>query len=383
MIGVGVALAGCAADERPAVPPAQPLGARLAEHPRPFTGPIRMAELSDGRVLAHDARETRLVMVDFAGGTEAPVASRGAGPLEYQSAHRIVRAGGDSLWLFDVMQGRILVFSPDGRPVRSFPTSDRNESAARVSAPWLEGVSPNGDWYGRARGFFARREGTQVSSGFADSVAVVRVGAQGGQDTVAMLRAQSARRASSLGGRQVLSHFDPIDLFGVLSDGAVLVVRGETYTPELLGRDGSVRRAQPVVHQRVALREAEVRQMVDSMQRMTLASMAGVLAQTPQRAGGVPLSMEMVAPDPRPATWPVFSVSAILVDRQDRAWVGVRDSAMVTRGQRYDLLDREGRWVAAVRLPLRHELVGFGEGVVYVARRDADDLLWLGRHALP
>ncbi|HEX9563623.1 MAG TPA: hypothetical protein VF981_06620 [Gemmatimonadaceae bacterium] len=34
-------------------------------------------------------------------------------------------------------------------------------------------------------------------------------------------------------------------------------------------------------------------------------------------------------------------------------------------------------------LNVNQRLVGFGDGTVYVARRDADDLEWLERHAWP
>ncbi len=371
----------CAAGPGIPIPPAEPLGALIAEHAQPFTGPVRLAELRDGRVLVHDTRESRLVLVDFAAGAESPVASRGDGPLEYKSGYRLVRAAGDSVWMFDIMRGRVLVFSPDATPVRSFDVTGDGGSAGRITAPWLEGVTPDG-WVGRARGFMPATGTGPRPSSFSDSIAVVRVSRDGARhDTVTMLATQRARSASTLGGRQVLSSFDPIDAVAVFGDGRVLVVRGATYTPEIHEREGPVASAEPVVHQRVELTDAQVAQMVDSMQRMMTAMMGPLLAQMPGRPA-VP-APEYVAPDPRPASWPVILDESILVDGRDRAWVSVRDSGLTTQGPRFDLLDRDGHFLRAVRLPPAHLLIGFGRDVVYVARRDGDDLLWLGRYPLP
>lgn len=212
---------------------------------------------------------------------------------------------------------------------------------------------------------------------------MVRVSAAGGHDTVANLATFRGMTASTGGTRSVIGSFDTRDGFGVFSDGRVLILRGATYTPELHDADGSVRRAEPVVHQRVALTDAEIRSVMDSMQRKTSASMASVLARMPGNAGKAAPSFEYVAPDPKPEFWPLLSEESIPVDRQDRAWVPVRDSAMATLGQRYDLLDREGRFVQAVRIPRGYVLAGFGRATLYVARRDDDDLLWLGRYPLP
>jgi hypothetical protein len=361
------------------VPPAAPLGAVLDEYAHPFTGPVRLAELRDGRALAMDAREGRLEVIDFVTDTGVVAAGRGDGPLEQRSGHVIVRAPSDSLWVFDIVRGRVLVFAPDGRAVRGFDATYGGGRVARMSKPWLANVDADGNWYGRVRAMTLTREG----GGFADSVAVVRVRAESGaQDTLAMLLAEGARRKSPTGATR-LTAFDPFDASAVFSDGRVLVLRGESYTPEVVLPDGRVQRGAPIAHARVRTSPAEVRMMVDSTQRATAALLSMFLANGPVRPGAESPSMEVVAPDPLPESWPVLVEDAAMVDTRQRAWVAVRDSARALEGQRYDLLDRDGRWVTAVRLPLRMVLVGFGRDVVYVARRDDDDLLWLGRYPLP
>jgi hypothetical protein len=116
---------------------------------------------------------------------------------------------------------------------------------------------------------------------------------------------------------------------------------------------------------------------------MVGASVAATMSQMPL-APGTPLPMRSLAlPDPLPEHWPVLVHESIHVDSRDRAWLAVRESAFDSTGIRYDLLDREGKWVDAVRIPRGFTFVAFGRGTLYVARRDADDLLWLQRYALP
>jgi hypothetical protein len=46
----------------------------------------------------------------------------------------------------------------------------------------------------------------------------------------------------------------------------------------------------------------------------------------------------------------------------------------------FDLIDRAGNLAQRVVLPKRSRLLGFGNGVVYVARLDEDDLQYLQKH---
>ena len=81
-------------------------------------------------------------------------------------------------------------------------------------------------------------------------------------------------------------------------------------------------------------------------------------------------------------TKPPLRSSTIRVDARQRAWVAVYD-ALDSLGTRYDLLDRDAKRVASVRIPRGEQLVGFGQNVLYTARRDADELVFLRRYPLP
>jgi hypothetical protein len=375
---LAIALGACRGAERAAldVPPARVLGEPINEFPAPFTGPIRVVELPDGRVLAYDAREGRLVLLDLAAGTQEEAARKGSGPLEFRSGLTFLAAPGDSAWLFDLMQGRILVFSPAGAPVRSFRVTEEGDSPGRVTAPWLRAIAADGAWYGNARGMAGL-------AGFSDSAAVVRVERTAVRhDTLAMLGVEGGLRTTT-GVNSRLTSFDPSDAWGVFADGTVLVVRGATYSAEIVRRDGTRERSGPLAHRRVVLERADGERVLDSIARMVGLSVASTLAQMPLSRGTAPPMGNLELPEPLPEHWPVLVHESIHVDGRDRAWVGVRESAFDSTGIRYDLLDRDGKWVDAVRMPRGFALVAFGRGTLYVARRDADDLLWLQRYALP
>ena len=373
-------LAACASESVDEVPAPMVLGAPLDEFPEPFTT-VRVGELRDGRVLAYDARERRLDLVDFTQGTRREAARSGAGPLEFQSGLTLAPAPGDSVWLHDLMQARVLVFSPTGLPVRSFLlVAEGSDVMSRMSSPWLRAVDERGDWYATSRALAARLMGSM----FADSTAVVRVdGRTARQDTIAMLQARGGTSASPGGPPQRLTAFDPIDAWGVFPDGRVLVVRGATYTPELILSDGQRIVGAAVPYQPVPLTVSAREAVLDSVRRMSASSMADALRQMPGGGGSRALVPNLVAPDPWPDHWPVLRSTTIPVDGRGRAWVAVADAAGEPVGTRYDLLDRDGKLLASVRMPAGVELIGLGRETIYAARRDADDLVWLGRYALP
>lgn len=319
--------------------------------------------------------------VDFATGRADTVARVGDGPLEYRSGLAFARAPGDSAWLFDLMRRRMLVFAPDGTPRRGFPVTDSEERLASMNAPWLRAVAADGSWVGQVRGVSLDLRARE--SRFADSVAVVRISADGTrQDTIAMLAAP-AIGGPSPGADRVMSDFDRTDAWGAFTDSTVLVVRGEGLRVERIAPDGSRRSAGAIAHRPVPLTADAVVHVQDSTNRILGGLLAATVANLPLRDGVRPRAPRYVPPDPIPATWPPLVGDAILVDTRDRAWVPVRTSAFDSAGVRYEVLDRDGRALDAFLLPAGYTLVAFGRESVYLGRRDADDLLWLERRPLP
>lgn len=371
-----IAALGCTADAATTVPVARPLAAAATEFPEPFTGPIRMVELRDGRVLLMDTRESRLLRLTFADGSVDSVTRSGEGPLEYsRSLFRLALAPGDSVWGYDLRRRRILVFDPDGDPVRSFSTMVGSGRAAEMGAPWMTAVDSAGGWLG-----YGRRT-TEEQPFLLPDLVVVRVGTgAGARDTVTYLASPRSGRTAL--GQHIVGDFEPRDAWAAFSDGRVLIVRGAEYLVELHHLDGGVDTVGRVPYRPVMLTQADAERQRDSSARQLGALVATTLANMPEFANR-PLPPTHVLPDPLPLHWPVLTEPDIPVDRRDRAWVRVRTAAFDTGSTRYDILDRDGRLVSAVEVPARELVVGFGRDVVYTARRDADELLWLRRYPLP
>jgi hypothetical protein len=91
------------------------------------------------------------------------------------------------------------------------------------------------------------------------------------------------------------------------------------------------------------------------------------------------------APYKEPQRWPdhlpPFLDDAAKFDAEIRLWVeravGPRDPPS------YDVIDGTGKLLMQVRLRQASRVVGFGRGVAYVVRRDADDFAFLERYRIP
>jgi hypothetical protein len=367
---------GCATEQRSVVPDAVPLEVATAEFPEPFTGPIRMAELRDGRVLLMDTRERRLLRIDFGSGQVDTISRQGDGPLEYRSMFVLAQAPGDSVWGFDLVRRRMIVFRPDGEPARSFDLMDGVDATSRLSGAWLRSVNAGGSWLGRAQRF--NRQPPRIS----DTLLVLRTAANGASsDTIARLAGVAPRQNADRSS--VITNFSDVDAWAAFSDGTVLVVRGAEYRVQIHHPDGRVVDAGVIPHQRVPLTLQDAETVRDSTAKQLGALVAATLANIPELRNR-PLPPTHVLPDPMPTQWPLLvDDDAIAVDRADRAWVRVRTAAFDTGATRFDILSGEGKFIKAVSIPAGEHLVGFGPNAVYVARRDEDELLHLKRYPLP
>lgn len=369
-------IAACADQATVDVPAAEPIAAPIAELAEPLTGPIRMVELRDGRVLLMDTRERRLIRVDLASGAVDTISRQGDGPLEYRSMFVLATAPGDSVWGFDIVRRRMMVFGPDGEPVRSFSTLVGDDPMQGLSGAWLRAVDSSGRWLGRAQRF------SRVQPLISDTLVVLRTDpALQREDTVAILAGRSPRRNPD--GSFLITDFTSTDGWAALSDGTVLVVRGSNYRIELHHPAGGVDTIGVIAHRRVVLAESDAERVRDSVAKVTGALVAAAMANIPDLKDGSRPPTH-VLPQPLPTHWPLLAGDEpVLSDRQDRAWVRVRTAPFDSGATRFDLLGRDGRFVKAVEIPAGEELVGFGREAVYLARRDADGLLWLRRHPLP
>lgn len=348
------------------------MGGPALELPEPFHVVGALAELPSGRVLVSDFGDRRIVLIDFARRTAVDAAREGSGPREFRSAAPMIAAPGGEVWSWDLAQDRILVFDSTGAPRRTRPA---DMMGANAMMPMY--VDRRGRLYGEFRGWTRPASGGGLVQ--AESTAVIRVD-RGRSDTVALVRPlQGPHRTARDRGSLRVPGFGPQDAWGIFSDGTILVVRGESYAPELHRPDGSVSRAPAIPYTKVRVTEADRRARIEESKR--LLDDARRSASDEQSARRL-AAMKVVPPDRWEERKPAVRESAILVDSRDRAWVAVHEVAGAA-GTRYDLLDKTGRRIDSVRLHQGERLIAFGRGTLYTTRRDDDGITYLKRYALP
>lgn len=340
------------------------------EFAAPLSSLGALVELPGGRVLVHDPIERKLGVLDPRSDAIREVARPGGGPLEYRSVGALLRLPGDSVAVWDPTNARLLLLAPDGAPRATERLEARAPglAASRGAAPRV--VDDAGTWYAVIR---------PAATG--DTTTLVRAAAASPRlDTLARFATPQLRpRRTAEGIVKVRAPgFAPPSAWAAFRDGRVLLLHGETYTPELVPPRGRPVRGASIAYDRVPVtaadREAHLAETAAAMERM--------LGRELQGRGGVMPRVVAEPPEAWPATLPPIGSDTVFVDSRARAWV--RRSGPSSRTQeRYDLLDGDGRRVDAIRLPRGARLVAMGEGVLYTAREDADGLVRLRRHPLP
>lgn len=356
---------------------ARALAAPNAELEEPWSGPLQLVELRNGNIVVHDSKEKRIAVADFRTQEQREVAREGGGPTEFRSVIGMWRMPGDSVQLLDLFQSRMLILDPTGTARRTLPLPGAGDPMAMMNRPMTRNLDAAGRWYGQL--IAIAFEGGRMS--MSDSALIVRTDPKTMRaDTLTKIPTfASAPEFSQSVIRMRVPGFPPQDAWGVYPDGRVIVVRGRNYVPEFFpAGGGAVRRAAALPYAQMPVTTADKRMIMDSVQRAMEEGMrqaAGMGAG----AGQMP-RVELLEPETWQTQRPAITGDQIKIDPRGRAWVPVLDR---TPGQRYDLLDAEGRVVDAIKLPAKVNLLGFGTNSVYTARVDEDDLMYIRRHPLP
>lgn len=353
----------------------RPLAAPSIELEEPWSGPLQLVELRNGDLVVHDSKEKRLVVVDMASQEQRDAAREGGGPTEFRSVLGMWRMPGDSVQLLDLFQSRFLILDPTGVARRTQPLPGAGDPMAMMNRPMTRALDASGRWYGQAMAISF--EGGQMT--MADSARIVRTDPRTQKsDTLTSIPTfTEAPQFSPTLLRFRVPGYPPNDAWGVYPDGRVIVVRGRGYVPEFFPVGGAARRAAALPFPQMAVTAADRQAMMDSVKR----ALEDGMRQAAGMAGGAQLPrVELLEPEPWQSQRPPLMGDIIRIDPRGRAWVPVLDR---TPGQRYDLLDAEGRVVDAIKLPPKVNLLGFGPTSVYTARVDEDDLMYIRRHPLP
>ena len=337
--------------------------ARLDES---FSQLAAVRELRDGRVLLVDTKEKLLQIGDFARKTVQTIGHQGSGPGEYNTPIGLVAMPGDLTWVYDPLNQRFLVVSPDGKPGELVPLSSLGS---------LKGLSmmllPSADARGRL--YFEAVNQTTMS----------------GKDSTVILRWTRGQAALDTAG-----YVAPMD-FGIETVGGKMRIRAmrmfapqETWVVDPAGRLARVTPAPYRVIWYDAARKATIGPAVryqpvpvtedekDEVRKQIKQALAGVGAAAAVRQG-----FKVPEPEFAPTKPPFAGKGTALIGPAGEVWVA--RSGLLKEPTRYDRFDPQGRLVGQVSLNPRSIVLGFGRGTLYVARKDEDDLMYLERYRWP
>jgi len=332
-------------------------------------------ELQDGRVLVTDKRENLVYVVDFTGNTTAPLGRHGRGPGEYQQVGRLWPLGGDSTLMLEPMARRGLIFN-----------GSRVALTVSATSPLLKSL-------GGALSIFLGRDGNgavlaqilSVGKGGAnpaDSMLLIRTEANGSTaDTLA--RVSSVMGSSASAGPQVSQagaggagrgvryqvNLQSRDQSALFPDGSVAIVRANPYRLDWCSSAGRCQQGAVSEASKAGIsdeaKEAIIRwwgQTSSTFADRHVNETTGWPAALPAFAVGGGFDDTAVLPEPR---------GNVVVERLP---------TKMPAASTYDLVDHDGRRVAAVRLEVNQRIVGFGKSSVYTIDIDADGLQSLRRH---
>ena len=367
----------CAGAEDGAAPEPLALAAAIDSIDTPFTSPAWVQETQDGVLVIYDALDAGLVRMNPSTRALEPISRVGRGPLEYRSVHRVLLGPGDSVWVLHTGGSRAIVLDASAKPVRDV-TGPLRESIGMFPSGGVRGITASGDWIAGIRE-------AQFAPAFQvkDSADIVRaIPESGAQDTLARAAGIPVYVVNT-GAPHTIEAFTPYDAWGPFRDGRVIVVRANSYRVEVYEPDGRLVHEGQGPTGRVPIpltrtdAERERARLIESRRNTRVNPLA---AQMGVSAANRP---DPILPDPLPSHWPLLRSNEIRVDWQERAWVHVRSTAEGQGASRYDLFDRDGRYLKSIAIAANERLVGFDRAALWIARGDDDGLQWLRRHPLP
>ena len=369
--------------------PTRPIGKVDVEYREPFTSVTSVRELRDGRVVVSDRREKTLQLIDLTRGSAVPIGRSGSGPAEWGNPGVLFALPGDTTMMPDFGNDRFFFINPDGKPGTTLRLGESN--------PLQSGDLLGIDGAGRALVVNQQRP-SNPREGTSGVAHVLRVNRQTSRaDTVGTLAQPKGEMSAATmlsGGMMKMATNLPLasqDLAAIALDGRIVIVRAEPYRVEFIAPDGK-RTTGPVASpSAIRINDAEKEAFTRSQIRpgAIMVRNPGGATTTPPSSGAstAPKAPQlssaeiksMMNPDMTwPAVKPPFLASAVQVDPTGRVWV-LRTRAWTDSIPTFDVFDATGRVIERVALPKRTRLVGFGNGVAYLARTDDDDLIWLQR----
>ncbi len=174
----------------------------------------------------------------------------------------------------------------------------------------------------------------------------------------------------------------PQDAWAVGLDGAIAVVRSDSYRLEWIMPDGRVVRGPANAYKPIKIRQADKEAYIDEQARNAL----GVMMEAENGQVRTTFSRGRIGRQQNidnyewPDVMPAFRANRVFVAPNGEAWV--QRYASAGSPAHYDVFNRAGQLVRTVVLPEGRQVVALGERAVYVTLPDEFDLIWLEKYAL-
>jgi len=349
-----------------------------AELRQEFTRVTQVRELRDGRVVVLDRDEAVVVLADYRTSQVNQLGRHGEGPGEYRSPLWMLPLGGDSVGVFDDASLRVLVIDAQGQLSGFLPAMSPSPGTGTVGALAGDG---RGAFYGEGS---ATAIGPDGRFQRADSAPLFRW-AIGGSDIELVGHVPRPPPSGAVVGPGVMRPGTALrpgtrDMWAVGSDARIAIVHHDPYRVDFLLPSGTRRAGATMPFTRVSVN--------DSVKQAVLSERSGVPTATVVDGRGVTSTVRRRPPAVSPASinWasevPPFRGDTFVAFAPDGA-LWIQRTTFGREGARYDLVGADGRLVDRIRLPEGHRVAGFGRGVMYVVRRDSDDIEYVQRRPLP
>jgi hypothetical protein len=361
------------------------------EYDEPFTQINGIRELRDGRVIVSDVREKTVQLVDLKAGSTRKIGREGSGPGEYAMPMRLLALPGDTSAVYDPLNRRFLVIGPDGK-AGPFVSYEPEEAGGRIRIGLgARYTDARGRLYMAGRNFSIGPNGEPTTSDTAPILRLDRV--SGKTDTLAWVSTPATTIRSSQGGSNIQvqagggNPFTAADDWAVTPDGRLAIVRVKNYHVDWYAPNGQKTSGPAIAYDKVKVTEDDKkafreRRAAGGGATMIVSEQRGPGGTTRSAGVGAPTSINIPEPTDWPDVKPPFTGGAAFAAPNGDVWV-LRTRPAKDKIPTFDVFDATGKVVSRVALPADTRLLGFGNGTVYLARSDEDDLQYLQRYKLP
>jgi len=408
--------------QQPQQPPIRQLPTIGAKSSVQWNNIVSVRALPGGRLLANDIVGRKVVLLDSTLSTISVVADTTPATATAYSGRTasIIPYRADSTLFVDPQSMSMTVIDPNGKLTRvmALPRSqDAGALGGNLGAS--AGLDAQGRLVYRAAPNF--RVGPPPTNGGPplmptppESLAIVRVDLTTRKlDTVGMVKIPKVNmqvQQDDKGNVRMTAEVNPlpvVDEWAVLSDGTVAFVRGQDYHVDFVSADGRKTSAPKIPFDWQRLSDEEKVAFIDSVKaaraRLVTAQQSGptpagapaggpppdgggqrVVIQMGPGGGpdggrggfaGGPQQLNFIAPSELPDYKPPFFANSVRADAAGNLWVRTIPTRQIAGGPVYDVINREGKLIDRVQVPVGKTIIGFGtDGAVYLVSRDGQTM---------